>query len=247
MNVKNMLDRSWREEGRVPPPALFAGAWLAQSVISSRRSGPLSKLVGAVIGGASIGLAASAAADFARRGTSLDPLVPDASELVTTGANSISRNPMYTGLVGMLVARAVSRRSMRALVPAAAVAVLLGTRQVPVEEKVLADRFGTEYETYRSSTPRWLDARSVAATRAVLPEDSARLVPEGLREKIPADLPETVREKINAAAPAVREKVAAAVPPKVREKLPEAVRDLLDDDGDGDDRGDEVSETATPR
>lgn len=185
MAMRNVTDSSWRDEGRIPPPVLFAGAWLAQSILSSRRAGPLSKAAGAVIGGASLGLAATAAVEFLRRGTTLDPLVPDASELVTTGANAISRNPMYTGLVGLLVGRAVSRRSVRALVPAAVVAFLLDTRQVPAEERVLKDRFGAEFEAYCDRTPRWLDGRSVATAREALPEDPSTLVPERLREVLP--------------------------------------------------------------
>ncbi len=170
MDIRTVLDRSWRVEGRVPPPVLLAGAWLAQSVVSSRRSSFGARAVGLVLGAGSVALAATTAADFARRGTSLDPLVPDAKELVTSGANALSRNPMYTGLVGLLVARAASRRSLKALVPAVVVAYLLDSRQIPAEEKVLAERFGPEFEAYRDATPRWVDARTVQRVRGMVPQ-----------------------------------------------------------------------------
>jgi len=168
-----LLDGSWRAEGRVPPPVLFAGAWFAQSILSSRKAGLVSRVAGALLGAGSVALAASAAASFARRGTSLDPLVPDASELVTTGANAVSRNPMYTGLVGVLVARAVHRRSLAALAPAAVVAYLIDSRQIPAEEAVLAERFGAQFERYRDATPRWLDARSVHGVIRAMPRSAA--------------------------------------------------------------------------
>ncbi|NLF05365.1 MAG: isoprenylcysteine carboxylmethyltransferase family protein [Actinomycetales bacterium] len=167
MNIRTVLDKAWRDEGRIPPPVLFAGAWLAQSLASSRRAGVVPRALGAVVGLGSVALAASAAAGFARRGTTLDPLVPDAQVLVTTGANAVSRNPMYTGLLGALTARALSRGSALALAPVVAVAYLLETRQIPAEEKVLTERFGAEYEAYRESTPRWLDARSAESLRAL--------------------------------------------------------------------------------
>lgn len=163
MRVTTVLDPAWRTEGRVPPPLLLVGGLVAQSLVSRSRGGPLSRTAGALLGLGSAALVASAAAEYVRRRTTLDPFVPDASVLVTTGANAASRNPMYTGLVGLLVARAVARRSVRALVPAAAVAFLLETRQIPAEEQVLAERFGPDYEAYRESVPRWVDARSVEA------------------------------------------------------------------------------------
>lgn len=219
MKIQNMLGGSWRDEGRVPPAVLFAGAWFVQSIISSRRAGPLSKAAGAVVGAASAALAATAAADFMRRGTSLDPLDPDSSELVTTGANAVSRHPMYVGFVGMLVGRAVSRRSMRALLPAAAVAVLLETRQIRAEEKLLAERFGPEFAAYKKRTPKWVDTRSLAVLRSAMPDDLGRYVPDSVRDKVPSDLPDTIREK-----------VSAVVPDNVRDKLPEKVRDMLEDE-----------------
>ena len=44
-------------------------------------------------------LAAAAARELRGQGTTLDPFDPTrASVLVTTGANAVSRNPMYVGL-----------------------------------------------------------------------------------------------------------------------------------------------------
>lgn len=165
MSVRTKLEQAWHDGGRVPPLPLALGAVLAQSLLSRKKGGALSRLAGLALGLGSTALLATAAAGFARRGTTLDPVTPGATTLVTDGPNALTRNPMYTGIVGILLARAVARRSVLALVPAVVVAWLLDSRQIPAEEAVLAERFGSDWETYRDSTPRWVDARSVQRLR----------------------------------------------------------------------------------
>lgn len=109
-------------------------------------------------------LSTSAVRQFRRRGTTVNPAEPTrASVLVTTGPNAISRNPMYVGLTGMLVANAVRRGSWRALLPLAAFAVVMDRVQVKAEETALLARFGDDYEAYCAAVPRWLGLRSLAA------------------------------------------------------------------------------------
>jgi protein-S-isoprenylcysteine O-methyltransferase Ste14 len=111
----------------------------------------------------SAALAAAAASEFRRRGTTLEPFDPaKASVLVTTGANSVSRNPMYVGLAGLLVANAVRQGSWKALVPVAAFTLLIDRLQIVAEESALLANFGAEYDAYRSTVPRWLGSGSVA-------------------------------------------------------------------------------------
>jgi protein-S-isoprenylcysteine O-methyltransferase Ste14 len=110
---------------------------------------------------ASMSLAGAAASQFRRSGTTVEPFRPeDASVLVTSGANAISRNPMYLGMAGLLVAHAVWRGSLVALFPVAGFVVLIDRLQIRAEESALADKFGAEYEAYRAASPRWLDQRS---------------------------------------------------------------------------------------
>jgi protein-S-isoprenylcysteine O-methyltransferase Ste14 len=87
----------------------------------------------------------------------VDPLEPArASTLVTTGPNAITRNPMYVGLTGLLVAHAILRGSWPALAPVAGFVAYLDRVQIRAEEKALLVRFGAEYDAYRSQVPRWL-------------------------------------------------------------------------------------------
>ena len=84
--------------------------------------------------------------------------------LVTSGANSISRNPMYVGLAGLLLAHAVWRGSGVALLPLAGFVAFIDRVQIHAEEVALLEKFGAEYAAYQATTPRWVDRRSLGLT-----------------------------------------------------------------------------------
>ena len=88
--------------------------------------------------------------------------------LVTTGVNELSRNPMYVGMAGLLVANALRLRSWTAVLPLAVFTGVIDRVQIAAEEPALLANFGAEYEAYRASVPRWLDLRSVAVARQAL-------------------------------------------------------------------------------
>jgi protein-S-isoprenylcysteine O-methyltransferase Ste14 len=148
---------------RVPPPLVALGAGLVQRALTgSTHAPPPVRLVGtAAVALTSASLAVTAARQFRRRGTTLDPVRPEqASALVTTGPNSVTRNPMYVGLTGLLVAHALYRGSWVALFPVAGFVVLNDRLQIRPEELALATKFGAAYEAYREAVPRWVDRRS---------------------------------------------------------------------------------------
>jgi protein-S-isoprenylcysteine O-methyltransferase Ste14 len=92
-------------------------------------------------------LAGASVNQFRRSGTTVEPFHPDrASILVTTGANSISRNPMYVGMAGLLAANAMRRGSWVALLPLAGFAMAVDRLQIATEESALKAKFGAEYE-----------------------------------------------------------------------------------------------------
>lgn len=142
---------------RVPPPVLAALAFGAQLVVSRR--GAVTK--GSLVGAALVGVAASwlgggSLVRFIRQRTTIDPIELHPTSLVTTGPNRLTRNPMYLGILGVLISFAIARRSWRALVPAALFALAINRWQIPAEESALERRFGVEYARYRAATPRWL-------------------------------------------------------------------------------------------
>jgi protein-S-isoprenylcysteine O-methyltransferase Ste14 len=155
---------------RIPPPLVALAAAVAQRALTRDASPATTPRAAAAIGVAlpSVGMAAASASQFRRTGTTVEPFAPDrTSALVTTGVNSISRNPMYLGMAGLLVANAIRRGAWAALLPAAGFAVVISRLQVAAEESALRTKFGDEYEAYCRAVPRWLDRRSVGAFAAV--------------------------------------------------------------------------------
>ena len=105
--------------------------------------------------GASIDL--FSAISFRRARTTVNPMKPEnTSVLVTSGAYRFSRNPMYVGLLFVLVAWAVFLSSAWALVGPPLFVLYINRFQIAPEERVLAATFGAAYLAYKSSVRRWL-------------------------------------------------------------------------------------------
>ena len=150
---------------RIPPPVLAIGAVVAQRALS-RGAAPLTvrRATGAAaLMVASTGLLGGALRLFRRHTTTVDPLHPaDATTLVTDGPNTLTRNPMYVGMVGVLAGHAILRGRWAALLPVAAFVVTIDRWQIAAEERALLERFGPEYEAYRAKVPRWVGRRSIS-------------------------------------------------------------------------------------
>jgi protein-S-isoprenylcysteine O-methyltransferase Ste14 len=78
---------------------------------------------------------------------------------VTDGVFRVSRNPMYLGLVLLLIGWAVWLGSASPwLVPPLFVIVLTVVQIIP-EERVLHRLFGEQYVSYQRSVARWIGRR----------------------------------------------------------------------------------------
>ena len=99
-------------------------------------------------------LALHAAGRFRRVGTGVVPF-SEATALVTDGAFSRTRNPMYLSLVAILVGTALLFGTLLpALVPPL-FAYWLRRRFIDPEEQFMAARFPDDYERYRARVRRW--------------------------------------------------------------------------------------------
>ena len=83
--------------------------------------------------------------------------------LVTSGPYGWSRNPMYIGVVTILVGWSLLWDSRTLLTYALVVACVFYARVLAVEEPWAARHFGAEWETYRAQVPRWIGTRSDSA------------------------------------------------------------------------------------
>lgn len=151
---------------RVPPPAWLAIAWLVGRFVGRSHRTPWSTAASAgVIAGCGL-LALSAVAALRSHATTITPEHPErASSLVTDGPFAFSRNPIYLAMAGILVAHAVARRSVAALLPAAGFVALIDRVQIPAEERALRGRFGDRFDRYHRAVPRWIGVRQAFGAR----------------------------------------------------------------------------------
>jgi len=90
----------------------------------------------------------------AGKGT-LAPWDPPRS-LVTVGLYRFSRNPMYVGVLLILIGWTAAFRTRALLIYTIAVAILFHLRVIMFEEPWLARTFARDWPSYKSRVPRWL-------------------------------------------------------------------------------------------
>lgn len=152
---------SWLEL-RVPPllVALVVSGlmWLISAVTPSLAVPLTYRVVVAVVFlAATLVLVGSALALFWRAGTSVDPRDPGRSgRLVTQGIYRLTRNPMYVAMLFALWGVAVMLSNVFSLASSALFVVYMNRFQITPEERVLASRFGHDYERYRATVRRWV-------------------------------------------------------------------------------------------
>ena len=138
---------------RVIPPLLYAvplgaGVVLNRAVPLPIAGRPATAIVGGALVGAGALLAASAAAAFRSKGTTVLPHRP-VSALVTSGPFRATRNPMYVGLTGIYIGGALLVGTWWPLVLLPLVLTAVDRLVIAREEPYLARAFGAEYEAYR--------------------------------------------------------------------------------------------------
>ena len=149
-------------EVKIPPPAVAAA--IALAMWGTSRLAPLLEIPGvwrlgtaAAILLAGIGFSAGGVLAFRRARTTLNPTKPEqASSLVRSGVYRITRNPMYVGLLCVLVAWAVFLSSAWALLGPVVYVLYIGRFQIAPEERALAALFGSEFADYQAKVRRWL-------------------------------------------------------------------------------------------
>ena len=94
---------------------------------------------------------------FAGRGTPA-PIAPP-KELVVRGLYRYVRNPMYVGILSILLGEAVLFASWRLFEYTAVVFIIFFLVVVLYEERALRQKFGESYQRYCRSVPRWVPWR----------------------------------------------------------------------------------------
>ncbi len=105
------------------------------------------------------GLAISGIAfwQFIKAKTTLNPMKPnDSSQIVDTGIFAYSRNPMYLGMALMLYGLAAGLGSLLAFGMVIIFMLYMTYFQIKPEERILAQKFGTDYLQYCAKVRRWI-------------------------------------------------------------------------------------------
>ena len=149
-------------ELRVPPGIValgFAGAMWAAASLPPRFQPPVLlrvTLVG-VLTALGVGTMIAGVQAFRRARTTVNPLRPETSTaLVSGGIYSRTRNPMYLGILLLLLAWAVHLSALWPFVGPVLFALYMSRFQILPEERALEALFGEAFVEYRKRVGRWL-------------------------------------------------------------------------------------------
>ena len=92
---------------------------------------------------------------FAKVGTNIVPFT-ESTALVTDGAFAYSRNPMYLGMVLVLLGVAFLLDRASPWLVLAPFILVIRLKFIQFEEPLMEQTFGEDYVTYKSSVRRWL-------------------------------------------------------------------------------------------
>jgi protein-S-isoprenylcysteine O-methyltransferase Ste14 len=149
-------------ELRIPPPVVAALCallmWFAGRLapgLDFDFPGRFPLIVVLVVAGILVGGVAFSL--FTRARTTVNPLKPhESSALVTRGVYRWTRNPMYLGMLVVLLAWALFVANGLAFVGLPVFLLYIDRFQIGPEERVLRERFGAQFDDYCGRVRRWL-------------------------------------------------------------------------------------------
>ncbi|TAL90355.1 MAG: isoprenylcysteine carboxylmethyltransferase family protein [Candidimonas sp.] len=146
----------------VPPPIVMLVTALVMWLLSVFLPGFTlhalhSVTAAAIIGLAGLSLGMAGIIAFKRAQTTVDPRRPgSASTLVTSGIYRLTRNPMYLGILLVLIAWAIFLGNGLSLLFAFAFAMYIHRYQIRPEERFLQQKFGTDFASYKAKVRMWI-------------------------------------------------------------------------------------------
>ena len=147
---------------KVPPPVyavLIVGLmWLADLYFPIvEMINPSWNRLAFIFVGLGVMLDASAVIQFFLAHTTINPLSPkNTDKLVITGLYRWTRNPMYLGMLSLLLAWSIWLGSLSSIIFLPIFIRLINSQQIMPEEKILEQKFGQQYRYYMSSVRRWI-------------------------------------------------------------------------------------------
>lgn len=117
---------------------------------------PVTRYTGAMIFLAGLTILLNCIYRFAVEGRGTLAPIDKTKNLVTSGLYRYSRNPMYLGVLLILIGEAVFFRSSGLWIYLSCVFIAFNIFIIVIEEPRLKDDFGNQYAAYRNKVRRWL-------------------------------------------------------------------------------------------
>jgi len=145
------------------PPVVVLGAgtllmWLtAQVTVPLTRPYPGRVWLAASLAALGIGVIFAGVRAFSAAKTTVNPVEPaTTAAIVTGGTYRLTRNPMYLGMLLVLLGWAAFLANAAAVVFPILFILFITRYHIRPEERTLQSQFGAAYETYLQSVRRWL-------------------------------------------------------------------------------------------
>ena len=150
---------------KCPPPIVMLVSAIIASIISQRGLGFIQQQVLNVeniiwplifvLAGFAVALAG--VKEFSLHQTTVNPLEPNkSSTLVTSGIYQLTRNPMYLGMLIVLLGWGDLLNDLLAFSGALTFFIYISIFQIKPEEEVMKEKFGHDFVQYCSKVRRWL-------------------------------------------------------------------------------------------
>jgi len=148
-------------ENKIPPPIvgllIAAAMWGLARITAATLAVPDPVFAASAVALVGIGFDIAGIVSFRLAKTTVNPLRPEkATALVTSGIYRITRNPMYVGMLLLLMAWAIYLNSPWALIGPLIFVLYMNRFQIGPEEKALEALFGDDFIDYKRRVRRWL-------------------------------------------------------------------------------------------
>lgn len=158
--MNNPTYRSDHASVKIHPPVLLlihiGAAWLlGRFILLPVAVSPLFRNIGLGMTGIGILLGILAFFSFMKARTTLDPH-GSVKTVVSTGIYRITRNPIYLGMVFMLIGFPLAFGNVWGIPLAPVFILLMNKLVIEPEEAYLEQKFGEEYTGYKRRVRRWL-------------------------------------------------------------------------------------------
>ena len=94
---------------------------------------------------------------FIKSKTTINPIqLEETNKLVTSGIFKYSRNPMYLGMLMIIISTSIFYLNIYSILTPFLFVFWINKFQIKREEIFLTEKFGKEYLSYKNKTRRWL-------------------------------------------------------------------------------------------